>query len=178
MHALIINSKLRLVARATETILSATRAPVSVSLSIISRVSLIYPAASQNAAPVTVFSMRRNTPGSSAPFPPSMRSQNPGTGITLSTLVVTSLLRLCELRSSDACTYRLRLTRARDKGCAENKQYTERVALGNEWWERRGTWRRAVISLVKMSRDSIAHDSCRQPVRLTFASYFTENNPW
>lgn len=106
-----------------------------------------------------------------------MRSQNPGTGITLSTLVVTSLLRLCELRSSDACTYRLRLTCARDKGCAENKQYTERVALvmSDEKEEDLET-RRHLVS--EMFRDSIAHDSCRQPVRLAFASYFTENNPW
>lgn len=59
----------------------------------------------------------------------SIRSQNPPTGITLSTLVVASLLRLCELCSNErACTYQLRLTCSRDKGYVENKRYTERVA--------------------------------------------------
>lgn len=60
--------------------------------------------------------MRRNTLG-----PPLRAHLNalslkiPGRVLTLSTLGVASLLRLCELRFTDARTYRLRLTCAGGK---------------------------------------------------------------
>lgn len=70
-------------------------------------------------------------------IPASIRSQNPRTGITLSTLVVAlSIAIICELCSTDARTYWLGLTCARDKDYVENKRYGA-CSTDNERWERR-----------------------------------------